>query len=118
MTIVCFFAVTIFHSKLSPLVCKILGMTLHTSILTTFGWMMLQAVLVYKNLVVVFVSANNFLWKHSGPVIRESLLVVMLVMNVCAFSDLNGVSTLPFLLLAAHFHRNYSDIYNIKPYHT
>ena len=54
---------------------------------------MLQATLVYKNLVVVFVSANNFLWKHSVPVIRESIFVFVLfmLMNIAAFTDLSGV---------------------------
>ena len=95
ITIACFFAVTIFHNKLSSLACKIFGMSLHTSVLMSFGWMMVQAVLVYKNLVIVFVSANNFLWKCSVPVIRKLQLVKAKCMprkwRVCARMCLGAV---------------------------
>ena len=108
ITIVCFFAVTIFQKKLSPPVCKIFGMTLHASVLITFGWMMLQAVLVYKNLVVVLVSANNFLWKHSGPVIRESIFVAV-------FFNFIGVTSHLFPLFVTQVHNNYPEIDKYKP---
>ncbi|XP_065196983.1 uncharacterized protein LOC135828460 [Sycon ciliatum] len=77
-----FTIIAVHHARLSVFSCQVLGLLLHLSLLSAFGWMMAQAALVYKHLVVVFGTDHSFMQKFAWMCITAPLLVVLVTASV------------------------------------
>ena len=78
ITLVTFMITSNFHAAMPADLCRVLGMAQHLALLLSFGWMMVQAVLVYKNLVIVFSSDIDFLKRYSLFVVGKRVVHIPL----------------------------------------